>query len=60
MEFNIEKCVMFIMKSGKWQMTEGIDLPNQEWIRTFGEKENYKYLGLVEADPMEQTEKIRK
>ena len=30
MEFGIEKCVMLIMKRGKWYMTEGIELPNQE------------------------------
>ena len=28
MEFSIEKCAMLIMKSGKRQMTEGIELPN--------------------------------
>ena len=32
------------MKSGKCHMTEGIELPNQEKIKTFGEKETYKYL----------------
>ena len=30
MEFGIEKCAMLIMKSGKRQMTEGLELPNQE------------------------------
>ena len=28
---------------------EGIELPNQEKIRTVSEKENYKYLGIVEV-----------
>ena len=42
MEFGIEKLVMLIMKSGKKQMTEGIELLNQEKIRTLGEKETYK------------------
>ena len=27
----------------------GIELPNQECIRTFGEKESYKYLWIMEA-----------
>ena len=27
-EFDIEKCAMLIMKSGKRHMTEGIELPN--------------------------------
>ena len=41
MEFGIEKCTVLIMKSGKWHMTEGMELRNQEKIRTFGEKEAY-------------------
>ena len=27
-----------------------IELPNQENIRTLGEKENFKYLEILEAD----------
>ena len=50
MEFDIEKCAMPIMRSGKQQMTKGMELPNQERIRTLGEKEIYKNLGIVEAD----------
>ena len=38
------------MRSGKQQLTEGIELSNQEEIRTPGEKETYKYLGILEAD----------
>ena len=30
MEFDIEKCSMQIMRSGKRFITEGIELPNQE------------------------------
>ena len=30
-------------------MTEGIELPYQEKIRTFREKKTYKYLGILEA-----------
>ena len=30
MDFGIEICVQLIMKSGKWKMTEGIKLQNQE------------------------------
>ena len=37
-------------------MTEGIELPNQEKIRTYGEKETYKYLGILEADTIKQAE----
>ena len=41
MEFSRKKCTMLIMKSGKGYITEGIELPNQERIRTLREKENY-------------------
>ena len=54
---------MLKMKSGKRQMTEGIELSNQEKIRTFGENETYKYLGILEADtvkPAELKEKRKK
>ena len=37
-------------------MTEGIELPNQEKTKTFGEKETYKYLGILEADTIKQEE----
>ena len=54
MEFGIEKCAMIVMKSSKWHMTEGVELPNQVVIRTLGEKETYKYLGILEADTIKQ------
>ena len=44
------------MKSGKWHLTDGIELPNQEKIRTLGEKETYQYLGILEADTIKQVE----
>ena len=50
MEFGIEKCTMPVMKSGKRHLTDGMKLPNQDKIRTLGEKETYKYLGILEAD----------
>ena len=37
-------------------MTEGIGLSNRKKIRTLGEKENYKYLGILEADSIKQVE----
>ena len=37
-------------------MMKGIELPNQENIRTFREKETYKYLGIFEADTIKQIE----
>ena len=41
MEFGIEKCAIIVMKSGKRHITEGIELPNQEKIRTLGKEETY-------------------
>ena len=38
------------MKSGKPQMTDGIELPYQGKIRTLEEKKTYKYLGILGAD----------
>ena len=37
MAFGIEKCAMLVKKSG--QLTDGMELPNQDKIRTFEEKE---------------------
>ena len=51
------------MKSGKRHMTDGRELPNHEKIRTLGENETYKYLGILEADTIKQVQmkdKIRK
>ena len=51
------------MKSGKRQLTEGTELPNQDKIRTLGENETYKYLGILEADTIKQVkmkDKIQK
>ena len=37
-------------------MTKGIEQPNQEKIRTVGEKESYKCLEILEADTIKQME----
>ena len=49
--FWYKKCSMLIMKSGK---RERIELLNQERIKTLREKENYKYLEILEADAINQ------
>ena len=54
MEFSIEKCAMLVMKSGKRHLTDGIELPIQDEIRTLAENETYKYLGILEADTIRQ------
>ena len=38
-------------------MTEGIKVPNQEKVRTLGEKETYKYFIPCEADTIKQFKK---
>ena len=50
MEFGIEKCAVLVMKSGKRHLTDGMELPNQDKIKTLAENETYKYLGILEAD----------
>ena len=56
MEFGIEKCAMLVIKSGKRHMADGMELPNQDKIRTLGENETYKYLGILETDTIKQVE----
>ena len=54
MEFGIEKRAMLVMKNGKQQLTEGMEQPNQDNIRTLGEKETYKQMGILEANTIKQ------
>ena len=54
---------MLVMKSSKRHLTDGMELPNQNKIRTFGENKTYKYAGILEADTIKQEEmkeKIKK
>ena len=43
-EISIENYAMRIMKIGKWQMKEGIELPNQEKNRTIAKKAKLQIL----------------
>ena len=54
MEFGIEKWATIVMKSGKRHLTDGMKQPNQEKIRTLGEKETYKNLGIIKALTIKQ------
>ena len=56
MELGKEKCALLVMKSGKRHLTDGMELPNQDKIRTLAENETYKYLGVLEADTIRQVE----
>ena len=53
MKFAIDKCIMLIMKSGKCQMTEVIELPNEDKIRTHREMDTNTYLILETATSKE-------
>ena len=44
------------MKSGKRNLTDRIELSNQDKIRTLAENETYKYLRILEADTIKQVE----
>ena len=52
MEFDIEKCAMLTIKRAR---AEGRKLPNQQSIRTLGEK-NYKLLGILAVDIIKEAE----
>ena len=44
------------MRSGKRNIMEVRELPNQEKNRLLKEKETYKYLGILEVDNAKQME----
>ena len=41
-------------------MTKGMELPNQEKIRTLGEKKINKYLGILESETIKQVKMLEK
>ena len=41
------KCTLIIMKNGKRHITKGIELQNQDKIRTLGGKRNVQILGHI-------------
>ena len=49
MEFSMDKYIMLVMKRDTRHPTDWMELTNQDKIRTVGEKETCKYLGLLEA-----------
>ena len=44
------------MKSSKWHLMDGMEMPNQDKIWTLKEKENHKCLGIFEAYTIKQAE----
>ena len=47
---------MLIRKTGKRETTKGIKLPDEESLRTLGEKENYKHLEMLKGDTIKRPE----
>ena len=47
---------MTIIQSWKKQSAEGVELLNPKSIKTFGEMENSKYLGILETNSIKQME----
>lgn len=50
MQFGVDKCAVLVMKRGKIQHTDGIQLPDNEHIKQVDITEGYKYLGISQAD----------
>ena len=49
-----DKRAKLIIRSRKRQITERIKQPNKERIGTHNEKENQKYLGILEVDNLKE------
>ena len=56
MEFGIEKCAILVLKRGIVVKSEGIKLPDNRKMRSLNENEEYKYLSIMQADQIKQTE----
>ena len=50
MDFAIEKCATLVTEKGKIVKSVGIELPDGKVIKSLQEGENYRYLGILEAD----------
>ena len=56
MEFCIEKCAMLVMKSGK-HLTDGMELPNQDKIKTLTENETIKQVEMKDQIQIQKNKK---
>ena len=50
MEFGLSKCAMIVIKRGKLVRSEGIKMPDGEVLKSLEDGDEYKYLGVLEAD----------
>ena len=55
MEFGLKKCAVIVMKKGKMVRFDGIQLPNEEVMKSIDEK-GYTYLGVIEMDEIKEQE----
>lgn len=55
MEFGLAKCAAMVMEHGKMRDCTGLDLPDMQQIQGLSGDEQYKYLGMLEADSIKQT-----
>ena len=56
MEFGIETCAILVLKRGKAVKSAGITLPDNREMRSLEENEEYKYLGMLQAEGIKQKE----
>ena len=54
MQFGLDKCAVLIIKRGKIVKSEGIELPNDEKIRSLKEDDSYKYLGILQSNEIQR------
>ena len=50
MEFGFDKCATITITKGRVSETEGMSLPNNNYIKGLKQEETYKYLGILQAD----------
>ena len=56
MEFGIDTCGILTMKRGTYKKREGLKLPNHQEIKEINVDNGYKYLGILEADGINNKE----
>ena len=62
MYLRIVKCALLTINSGIRQITESVELPNQEKIIKLGENKTYKFSRILEPDTIkhgEMKEKVK-
>ena len=56
MELGVNKYAILVLKRGKIVKADEIKLPNDKVMRSLREDEEYKYLGILQADQIKQKE----